>query len=1096
MKYGSQDKTGHRNGHFFAQIMLKFNKNFNLKIISIILSMVFLCNSSSIAKDTLRVESSFQNQENKKRMYEVYTVLWSKLRQVKERIKLWSRAEEFLQHTMPLAISVGLIASAATIHTYLQGDQVARQGEIPKITYNTPFENIPCYPDKTRVALLALSMPSGQFYDKDNIIAICREVLDIAIRRKILEFSEILSLIPYAEKKRGIQGISEDSRQVDLVKNIIMTLYCEAYGELHFPSIPNFRRPLDYDFLLETILQLSMINDISYIKVKDKEGVIIYTRYRPKRRADTGVNYWDGHIVVRDADCGSITRQIAESITKGYFSTMPEWRQDLANSTVSGLKKDIGTNRLKREILREIFYYLRASHGRHEAIHFFVESIRHSLDPSLRGEVLPILYEIIEGELPHYNIVVLYSTISLGYKKDSDDAKDWIFVLNALAKAGKLSGRFDTENRAYAYMALMELSKSELKRVALEVFNNLCGNFHKIRDEINIIWPSIDEKMIAQILHNYDTTEHDILADRILALTEKMNEADKRIFKQKMHNSYDIADYSMLVDRIITLAEEMNKATEVMKSRRRYQKEIAKLRRQLIELDNTRLETLRVKLDMLKTVPSRSIGGSPSKCLKTLYSEFKDASVRFKDLVKKRIKPEGGKYSRTAVYVELKELIKLKLVRRVRHGYYELSDFANNLTPKQLEFVCNIEELKHYKIKKGRLASTRRKIYDNIQDLSKLKNKVTFFLEEELKTNPSAFTLALDKLENNNNIPIVLVKDREERKELSKLISIERFRVMTFEEIGIGLDLIDLYTMQVLGIDGIHCMPTKLEPGEKIVVMEGFIGSRNKIELEGKELIRQIHTDSSFKTYIVTDQLYSLVAPEDDEGNDGITVPSGGYPATVSAEALRIWLLLKVASSLGLPGASILQQLYTKGDVIFLKASSFIIEPDVKLEPNSNRWTEEKTALWHERIHLGIERLNPTLLKQICNIIAKADSETVVNLRQKMAEKYRSEIGSKRNSEEVIAYITTEVLDLQQAKLFINNTFPFELAKVVMNIWTESCPSEVEIKEMNNIAREILPCINELSYASVAADVMKGSDVGVTEVIRQFLATKELLRSL
>ena len=120
--------------------------------------------------------------------------------------------------------------------------------------------------------------------------------------------------------------------------------------------------------------------------------------------------------------------------------------------------------------------------------------------------------------------------------------------------------------------------------------------------------------------------------------------------------------------------------------------------------------------------------------------------------------------------------------------------------------------MNRYEIRKGKVAQTRREIYNNIQNFSKLKNKVVFFLGEEVKHNPSAFTLALDKLRN-NNIPVVLAKDYQQKEELTKLIfvdlriPIERFRVMTFEEAGIEPAKIDSYLMQILGIDGLNSIP-------------------------------------------------------------------------------------------------------------------------------------------------------------------------------------------------------------------------------------------------------------------------------------------------
>ena len=60
-------------GYFFAYIMLNFKKVYNMKIISTIISIVFLCNTTlysyPLSKDTLRVHSSFKSPEHKRRIY-------------------------------------------------------------------------------------------------------------------------------------------------------------------------------------------------------------------------------------------------------------------------------------------------------------------------------------------------------------------------------------------------------------------------------------------------------------------------------------------------------------------------------------------------------------------------------------------------------------------------------------------------------------------------------------------------------------------------------------------------------------------------------------------------------------------------------------------------------------------------------------------------------------------------------------------------------------------------------------------------------------------------------------------------------------------
>lgn len=108
-------------------------------------------------------------------------------------------------------------------------------------------------------------------------------------------------------------------------------------------------------------------------------------------------------------------------------------------------------------------------------------------------------------------------------------------------------------------------------------------------------------------------------------------------------------------------------------------------------------------LGIIKVVRSRrpSIEGSPAKCLETLYGRFKDKNFSIKDLVKERLKSQGGKFSKTTVNIELKELIKLGLVARTRVGKtyeYYLTDRARGFTPEQIASICAIPELNHFKI--------------------------------------------------------------------------------------------------------------------------------------------------------------------------------------------------------------------------------------------------------------------------------------------------------------------------------------------------------------------------------------------------------------
>ncbi len=215
-------------------------------------------------------------------------------------------------------------------------------------------------------------------------------------------------------------------------------------------------------------------------------------------------------------------------------------------------------------------------------------------------------------------------------------------------------------------------------------------------------------------------------------------------------------------------------------------------------------------------VAVRKPEGSPAKCLRTFFDEFKDTAIHIDNLIKRRLRLEGDHYRKTTVYTELKYLIKLGLVRRAGRGFYELTNFARGLTDSQFNYICNIEELNRYEIKRGRLARTKREIYDKIQDFNRFNKerqaKVVLFKSEEVIEYKSRFEEAIEKL-GEDKIFVVLVDKHEEKEKFYKLIYIDygiplkRFRVMTYEEAGIDKSKVDTYLMQILGIDDLQCIP-------------------------------------------------------------------------------------------------------------------------------------------------------------------------------------------------------------------------------------------------------------------------------------------------
>jgi len=134
------------------------------------------------------------------------------------------------------------------------------------------------------------------------------------------------------------------------------------------------------------------------------------------------------------------------------------------------------------------------------------------------------------------------------------------------------------------------------------------------------------------------------------------------------------------------------------------------------ETYNKQQKTIRTK----KQHRYLNIGGSPSECFRTLYDGFKDQKVTVKYLVKRRIKPEGGHYKETTVWIELRELMKLGLVERDetrKTYYYFLTNAARNLTKEQLDFICSIPELNQFEMSEGDRKRVRKAISNEIPSL-------------------------------------------------------------------------------------------------------------------------------------------------------------------------------------------------------------------------------------------------------------------------------------------------------------------------------------------------------------------------------------------
>ncbi|MEK6733431.1 MAG: hypothetical protein AABY55_07375, partial [Candidatus Omnitrophota bacterium] len=77
------------------------------------------------------------------------------------------------------------------------------------------------------------------------------------------------------------------------------------------------------------------------------------------------------------------------------------------------------------------------------------------------------------------------------------------------------------------------------------------------------------------------------------------------------------------------------------------------------------------------------------QCLRDFYTNFKDSEISVDRLRRYRKNKKGDLYSRAHIYNELKRLIKVGLVQKIKRGRYTLTEFVKELTVRQLNFVCD-----------------------------------------------------------------------------------------------------------------------------------------------------------------------------------------------------------------------------------------------------------------------------------------------------------------------------------------------------------------------------------------------------------------------
>lgn len=241
-----------------------------------------------------------------------------------------------------------------------------------------------------------------------------------------------------------------------------------------------------------------------------------------------------------------------------------------------------------------------------------------------------------------------------------------------------------------------------------------------------------------------------------------------------------------------------------------------------------------------------------------------------------------------------------------------------------------------------------------------------------------------------------------------------------------------------------------------------------------EDLIRELPGNPRFKTYIIADQLFSLLKVGGEEEFNAITIPLYG----IGFKGLVRGVQLHAAAVLGLPGAVELEQLVGSEDTIFIVASHIYEPEDVTGDPNSPLWDRTKEeliehGLWHERIHMAMDRWDSALKDKLASAVIRSNNELIIGVREVVDKLYEFESGSYEYAAEVLAWILAHIRNLEQVRLLIAEEFSRELGESIWDMWNESRPSEEEVRQLQEIAQDIQSYVSDESYISIVRSFLK-----------------------
>ncbi len=247
----------------------------------------------------------------------------------------------------------------------------------------------------------------------------------------------------------------------------------------------------------------------------------------------------------------------------------------------------------------------------------------------------------------------------------------------------------------------------------------------------------------------------------------------------------------------------------------------------------------------------------------------------------------------------------------------------------------------------------------------------------------------------------------------------------------------------------------------------------------GETLIREATTNPSYKTYVVAEPLFSLLAREQKENLLAVTFHIVAdehdlyYATTVG--------FLTLAKELNFPGTAELLSLVKKKGAIFLNASS-VLNPPSELAGDSDSFFWDRTAeelvmseLWHERLHLAIDQLmesDPLSWRRIVTEIYRSRHQGLVKARKALRSVY-SNTSQEGLADEVLSYLLGDVRDAQWLQAMIDKAFPSDLGNIITRLWHESRPSHEEISQVVASAERLRSYTGQKSYFSQIVEIGK-----------------------